>query len=382
MGKDQEMRSNQRELREALDRRCWFRAFISALVLTVLIPIYLIVVHVTGMYGVHNSSVKALLICTEVVQVISAIVGFLLISGDETDRLKIFYRAYFYMTQLFLILIARAQLAYESSVFVYGLAAVFGVMLPVFVGVERNIFYGMSAFLSFVTAASAAGMGRSIVEVAMIAVGSFVLGKYISDKNISHENLAQRLKAKTITSEKDPLTSLTNRRGVEKKISMLWNECLRDETELSAIEIDNDFFKKYNDKFGHPVGDRCLKQVASAIKAATAGIAEVTARIGGEEFLVILRGRSPEESIEAAMKIRRQIDSMKIQHACVNVSQYVTVSMGVAHIVPNNYNSFEELYKKVDDALYSAKANGRNCVVCDNRIYGRMKKGLATVISM
>ena len=82
------------------------------------------------------------------------------------------------------------------------------------------------------------------------------------------------------------------------------------------------------------------------------------------------------------MKIRRQIDSMKIQHACVNVSQYVTVSMGVAHIVPNNYNSFEELYKKVDDALYSAKANGRNCVVCDNRIYGRMKKGLATVISM
>ena len=130
------------------------------------------------------------------------------------------------------------------------------------------------------------------------------------------------------------------------------------------------------------MGDRCLKQVAAAIKAATDGIAEVTARIGGEEFLVILRGRSPEESIEAAMKIRRQIDSMKIQHACVNVSQYVTVSMGVAHIVPNNYNSFEELYKKVDDALYSAKANGRNCVVCDNRIYGRMKKGLATVISM
>ena len=382
MGREQEMRSNQRELREALDRRCWFRAFISALILTVLIPIFLIVVHANGMYGVHNSSIKALLICTEVFQVLSAIAGFLLISGDETDKLKIFYRFYFYITQLLMIFVARAELAYEGSVFAYGVVEVYGVMLPVFVGMERNIFYGMSAFLSFVTAASAVGMGRSIVEVAMIAAGSFVLGKYISDKNISHENLALRLKAKTITSEKDPLTSLTNRRGVDKKISMIWNDCVREEVELSAIEIDIDFFKKYNDKFGHPAGDRCLKQIASAIKSATDGMAEVTARIGGEEFLVIFRGSNPENTIDVAMRIRKRIDELKLNHACVHVSQYVTVSMGVAHIVPNEYNSFEELYKKVDDALYSAKSNGRNCIVCDNKIYGRMKKGLATVISM
>ena len=82
------------------------------------------------------------------------------------------------------------------------------------------------------------------------------------------------------------------------------------------------------------------------------------------------------------MRIRKGIEELKLNHAWVHVSQYVTVSMGVAHIVPNEYNSFEELYKKVDDALYSAKYNGRNCIVCDNKIYGRMKKGLATVISM
>ena len=382
MGREQEMRSIQRELREALDRRCWFRAFISALILTILIPIYLIVVHVTGMYGIHNSSIKALLICVEVIQALFAVAGFLLISGDETDKLKIFYRAYFYLTQLFLIFIARAELAYEGTVFAYGLAAVFSVMLPVFVGIERNVFYGISAFLSFVTASSAVGMGRSLVEVALIAVGSFVLGKYISDNTVSHENLAHRLKAKTITSEKDPLTSLTNRRGVDKKISMLWHDCVREGIAIGAIEIDIDFFKKYNDKFGHPAGDRCLKQIASAIQTATAGIADVTARIGGEEFLVILRGKKNEDIIEIAMNIRKQIDNLQIQHAYVNVSQYVTVSMGVANIVPDDYNSFEELYKNVDNALYCAKSNGRNCIVCDNKIYGRMKKGLATVISV
>ena len=81
------------------------------------------------------------------------------------------------------------------------------------------------------------------------------------------------------------------------------------------------------------------------------------------------------------MKIRNAVAELSIPHAYAGVSQYVTVSMGIALTVPGENNSFEDLYEAADKALYDAKENGRNCIVCNNKIYGRMKKGLATVIS-
>lgn len=381
MGREQELHSCNRELREILDRKNWSRAFASAVFLTLAVPVYLLIIYFSGMYGIHNTPARILLICMEAVQAASAVTGFILISADETDRLKIFYRVYFYITQIFLVLNGRMELAYEGSLFMYGVAAVYGVMLPVYISTERNLFHGLSAFLCVVTAASAVGMGRSFVETVLMSLGLFLIGRYISDNSVSHENLAMKLRAKIITSEKDPLTSLMNRRGVDKKMSYVWNTSERDGRMVGAIEIDIDFFKKYNDKFGHPAGDRCLKMISSAIKKA-AGDAEIIARIGGEEFLVILDCVRREEVINTAMNIRKAVGDLAIPHACVSVSGNVTVSMGAAVITPDEYNSFEELYDNVDEALYAAKNNGRNCIVCDNRIYGRMKNGLATVISI
>ena len=98
---------------------------------------------------------------------------------------------------------------------------------------------------------------------------------------------------------------------------------------LDDVEIDIDFFKKYNDRFGHPAGDKCLKEVAHAIKNTAKRSVDITARTGGEEFIIFVQNMTEAELVEFAMKVRKNVADLKIAHAYAGVSEYVTVSMGL-----------------------------------------------------
>lgn len=380
MSSEQQARSNHKELCEALNRKNRLRAFVSSLIMTILIPSFLIIIHATNMYGSHTSGVKTFIVFIELFQILMDILGFLLISGEETDKLNIYYRVYFYISSILFLFAARSDLAYSGSVFLYMLFGIYSVSVPVLLNRERRIYAFSFAIMMIVTAASAAGAVRATLEISIFAVLSVFVSRYISDNTISHESLLVKLKAKTITSERDPLTGLSNRRGLDKKASVLWPYCIKNRINLGVIEIDIDYFKKYNDKFGHPAGDKCLKLVAAAIKKAASDTTEIVARTGGEEFIVFAQGLDREEMIELAMNIRKSIDELQIKHACVSVSNNLTVSMGVAMAVPGQLTSFDELYEEADQSLYKAKSNGRNCIVFDDKMYGRMKNGLATLI--
>lgn len=380
MSNEQQARSNHKELCEALNRRNWLRAFVSSLIMTILIPFFLIIIHATNMYGSHTSGVKTFIVIIELFQILMDVLGFLLISGEETDKLNIYYRVYFYISSILFLFAARADLAYSGSIFLYMLFGIYSFSVPILLNQERRIYAVSFAILMIVTAASAAGAGRSTLEISLFAVSSLLISRYVSDNAVSHESLMVKLKAKTITSERDPLTGLSNRRGLDKKASVLWPYCIKNHINLGVIEIDIDFFKKYNDKFGHPAGDKCLKLVADAIKKAASDTTEIVARTGGEEFIVFAQGLDREEMIELAMNIRKGIDDLQIKHACVSVSNNLTVSMGVAMAVPGQLISFDELYEEADKSLYKAKSNGRNCIVFNDKMYGRMKNGLATLI--
>lgn len=380
MSNEQQARSNHKELCEALNRRNWLRAFVSSLIMTILIPFFLIIIHATNMYGSHTSGVKTFIVIIELFQILMDVLGFLLISGEETDKLNIYYRVYFYISSILFLFAARADLAYSGSIFLYMLFGIYSFSVPILLNQERRIYAVSFAILMIVTAASAAGAGRSTLEISLFAVSSLLISRYVSDNAVSHESLMVKLKAKTITSERDPLTGLSNRRGLDKKASVLWPYCIKNRINLGVIEIDIDFFKKYNDKFGHPAGDKCLKLVADAIKKAASDTTEIVARTGGEEFIVFAQGLDREEMIELAMNIRKGIDDLQIKHACVSVSNNLTVSMGVAMAVPGQLISFDELYEEADKSLYKAKSNGRNCIVFNDKMYGRMKNGLATLI--
>jgi len=161
----------------------------------------------------------------------------------------------------------------------------------------------------------------------------------------------------------DGLTGIANRRLFDKKIEHEWRRALRAQQPLSLIMIDIDYFKLYNDNFGHQAGDQCLKQVATVLTNTLRRPADFVARFGGEEFIAII----PETNSNAASKIaealRSAIAALQIPHTRPDKNSWVTVSLGVSGIVPDTGQLFQELINKSDIALYKAKQLGRNRVV-------------------
>ncbi|MCP4595637.1 diguanylate cyclase [Neptuniibacter sp.] len=160
-------------------------------------------------------------------------------------------------------------------------------------------------------------------------------------------------------SSQDPLTKLSNRRDLEVQLLKEWKRSHRDAETLSAIMLDIDFFKPYNDNYGHQQGDECLKSVAKILKGSLSRSHDIIARYGGEEFAIIL----PDTSYDGAKKVAENIIKMlaenKLPHEYSNVADHVTASIGISStyfnpITPN------ALLQQADQALYKAKENGRN----------------------
>ncbi|MEG4505590.1 diguanylate cyclase [Microcoleus sp. F6_B4] len=170
----------------------------------------------------------------------------------------------------------------------------------------------------------------------------------------------------------DGLTQVANRHCFNEYLEKKWQE-LGEAAEISLILCDVDFFKKYNDTYGHQAGDACLQQVARAILAAvnysTGEVSGETlvARYGGEEFAVILPRTSPEIAVWIAEKIRVWIKELKIEHVNSEVCSLVTLSLGVASTVPRSSTAQKNLIAAADRALYQAKDKGRDRVILDFR---------------
>ncbi len=374
------MSANQ-ELKNTLERINMKRALYSSIALSVATPIYLLVVHFSNLFGVATLAAKIFLIFAEIFQLVFLGIGIFLNKYNETDRFALFYRTYFMGTMAFSIALSSICVHNVGGVMGYGLAAAYFTLVPVLNPRERR-YMTYPLILAFVlTASMCSGSVRMSVAAAVISGVMLVASNVVHDHNISYHKLELKLKAKTLTSELDPLTQLYNRRGLEKKAATLWPYCARTGTTVGMIELDIDFFKKYNDKFGHPAGDKCIKMIAKAIRRSAQRGSDITARTGGEEFIVFCQNMTDQELVMLAMKIRNNVADMKIPHAYIGISPFVTVSMGIATCIPDKDTSFDGLYEAADKALYAAKQNGRNCIVFEDRIYGRMKRAVATTIA-
>lgn len=160
----------------------------------------------------------------------------------------------------------------------------------------------------------------------------------------------------------DPLTLLPNRRKFDMVAEEEWRRAMRNGEPLSIAMIDIDFFKGYNDSLGHGEGDICLQKVASVIKHSTSRGGELSARYGGEEFIVLLPHTDMENVHKSAENIRSAVEALHIPHPVSTVLAYVTVSIGYATVYPKEGLRLDEVMKRADDALYTAKKGGRNRV--------------------
>ncbi len=161
----------------------------------------------------------------------------------------------------------------------------------------------------------------------------------------------------------DSLTQVANRRRFDEHLNQEWRRMAREKAPLSLILCDVDFFKTYNDTYGHQAGDECLQQVATAIKSAIKRPADFVARYGGEEFVVILPLTGAKGAVHVAEQIRAAVKAAEIAHANSQVGKYVTLSLGVASTVPDHTSSPATLIAAADQALYQAKAQGRDRVI-------------------
>ncbi|MDT4288283.1 diguanylate cyclase [Methylomonas sp. MO1] len=181
---------------------------------------------------------------------------------------------------------------------------------------------------------------------------------------LAQARLSQRLdkaKSRMQLAYLDSLTLLPNRRYYDAFVKREWKRALRHKYPISMIMIDIDFFKLYNDNLGHIEGDHCLRQVARTLKRFFRRPGDLIARYGGEEFCVVA-ACDAEQIMVLAEILRKAVENMRLPHPASKVSEFVTISLGVASIVPGDDLSFESLLHAADQALYDAKATGRNRV--------------------
>jgi len=159
----------------------------------------------------------------------------------------------------------------------------------------------------------------------------------------------------------DGLTGISNRRHFDEEFDKEWRRTLRSKSTLSIIMIDIDYFKPYNDNYGHQIGDDCLKLVAKTLQETIVRPADTIARYGGEEFIAILPDTNIEGALIVAEHLRSAIEALEIPHEYSESSQYVNISLGVADSTAATDE--ESLLRHADKCLYEAKENGRNCVM-------------------
>lgn len=174
-----------------------------------------------------------------------------------------------------------------------------------------------------------------------------------------NEELQDKLKAQA---NRDSLTQIANRRAFDKALENEWNRLRRQQRPLALLYMDIDYFKPFNDTYGHDAGDNCLKQVAAQIQAVLGRPSDLAARIGGEEFVVLLPDTDAEGALVIAANIQAELAQQAIPHESSQVSNLVTLSIGVASQVPDSQSKPKALLKAADAALYQAKASGRNRV--------------------
>jgi diguanylate cyclase (GGDEF)-like protein len=181
--------------------------------------------------------------------------------------------------------------------------------------------------------------------------------KELEDLKAQLEEKNHRLELLTL---EDSLTSIGNRRCFDQILECEWSRGIRTGHKLSLIMIDIDFFKPYNDTYGHQEGDFCLKRVTSALKSTLMRQSDIITRYGGEEFVAVLPDTDLDGAAQVGERMLKSVENLQIPHCQSSVSPYVTVSLGISSAVPSFGASPDFLVKYADQALYYSKEQGRN----------------------
>lgn len=274
-----------------------------------------------------------------------------IVAAKESDSFLAFFMA---ATVLAVSVCVFPVLSYFSVALLYSVQffAFFGMLISAEYSMEQGIYL----FVPLLLCAAMASF-RYYLEV-----------KHITDR-LSLENFIEE-------SETDALTGLLNRRGLLRNIEAIWPYCQRENCKMSVMMLDIDYFKLYNDTFGHPQGDVCIRKIGETILSCIRRRTDFASRIGGEEFFVVLPGMSAETAVEWADYLKNSIAALEIRHSHNAPFQNVTVSIGVMSYDMCKNMDFEEMKAQADECLYMAKNKGRDCICANGQFYSLSRRNM------
>lgn len=205
--------------------------------------------------------------------------------------------------------------------------------------------------------------GEQLLYNSMFLISANVIGSvgcYFLDSATRQGFLAEQ--ALRGLAERDPLTGLFNRRAFDERAERSVRQAVRERSPIAVAMIDIDFFKAYNDHYGHAAGDEALSQVGEVIRRNVQRPLDLAARYGGEEFVGLWYGLSEADALAMLETIRREVEELGLAHARSDVAQVVTLSAGVVGFVPGDAQALKDGLRRADQALYLSKQNGRNRV--------------------
>ena len=222
---------------------------------------------------------------------------------------------------------------------------------------QTGVFYGLCG-LGLVLV----GFGAARARAARARARERQLEQQVAERTVQLEEANTKLQQ---LSELDALTGIANRRRFEDTLTREWRRATRDQLPLSLVMIDIDYFKNYNDAYGHQLGDECLRRVATEIREAITRPGDLVARYGGEEFAAILPSTPAKGAFAVAELLRLRVERIATRHQTSPLG-VVTISVGVASMTPGESFAKETLVAAADGALYAAKRAGRNRVETAN----------------
>jgi len=222
---------------------------------------------------------------------------------------------------------------------------------------------------------------RILASYAAIAINnarqSQELAQEVAKRQQTQQELEKLNRQLKELSEVDGLTGVANRRKLDAYLKEEWERCRRDQLPVSLLLVDVDYFKTFNDQFGHQTGDRILVDVANALERTMRRKTDFIGRYGGDEFAVVLHNTDGEGALQLAEKIVDEIDALAIPLGTEEEQRFLTVTLGVATLIPSSQYYPDQLIHAADLALYQAKDKGRNCAVHFDALSGGETKGVA-----
>lgn len=366
--------TNEDKLRIRLVRENLKRVIVVSSILTLFLPMFYFFFELSIPSSDVKSVYRGLMIGFEIISILFMAVSMYTKKTKDYILAPMIYRGFWAFVMCFFCGISYINFLDSQNIAVYCIMIAVISLVPL-LSLKEYLFYTAAqlAFLA-VAIANIKISTISIISIVILNIALVGLSRIVYEQKKNMLKMQQKLQSMAKNAEEDPLTGLLNRRGLDRNLNIILPYSIRSQSTIALLILDIDHFKMYNDSFGHPQGDKCLKSVASCLKRSARRSTDISARIGGEEFVVFIHAAKELEPVQLAEKIRTNVEQMRIKHSPHLGNAVVTVSIGVATMVPKEIDCMTELYQKADKALYEAKKFGRNIVVYEGKAYGKAKE--------